>query len=101
MIAGRFRKREQPTVSLDGGEPLTSELRGHFRLACTNAATASVAAVDRIYGAGGTDSIYTSSPVERFFRDVHTVAAHVAMRPSTLADGGALLLGQEPGIPGF
>ena len=83
------------------GEPLTSELRGRFRLACTNAATASVAAVDRIYRAGGTDFIYTSSPVERLFRDVHTVAAHVAMRTSTLADGGALLLGQEPSMPGF
>ena len=83
------------------GEPLTSELRGRFRLACTNAATASVDAVDRVYRAGGTDSIYTSSPVERLFRDVHTVAAHVAMRPSTLADGGALLLGQRPGMPGF
>ena len=83
------------------GEPLTSELRGRFRLACTNAATSSVAAVDLVYRAGGTDSIYTSSPVERFFRDVHTVGAHVAMRPSTLADGGALLLGQEPGMPGF
>ena len=82
-------------------EPLTSELRGRFRLACTNAATASVDAVDMVYRAGGTDSIYTSSPVERLFRDVHTVAAHVAMRPSTFADGGALLLGQQPGIPGF
>ena len=83
------------------GEPLLSELRARFRLACTNAATASVAAADLAYRAGGTDSIYTSSPVERFFRDAHTVTAHVAMRPSTLADGGALLLGQEPGIPGF
>ena len=83
------------------GEPLTSELRARFRLACTNAATASVAAADLVYRAGGTDSIYTSSPVERLFRDAHTVAAHVAMRPSTLADGGALLLGQQPNIPGF
>ena len=83
------------------GEPLPSELRARFRLACTNVATSSVAAADLVYRAGGTDSIYTSSPVERFFRDAHTVAAHVAMRPSTLADGGALLLGQEPNIPGF
>ena len=83
------------------GEPLSSELRARYRLACTNAATASVAAADLAYRAGGTDSIYTSSPVERFFRDAHTVAAHVAMRPSTLADGGALLLGQQPNIPGF
>ena len=59
------------------------------------------ATVARVYGAGGTNSIYNSSPLERLFRDVHTVAAHVAMRPSTLADGGALLLGQQPGMPGF
>ena len=91
----------QVWAKITAGEPLTSELRGRFRLACTNAATASVAAVDRVYGAGGTDSIYSSSPVDRLFRDVHTVAAHVAMRPSTFADGGALLLGQQPGIPGF
>ena len=86
---------------INAGELLTSDLRARFRLACTNAATASVDAVDRVYRAGGTDSIYASSPVERLFRDVHTVAAHVAMRPSTLADGGALLLGQRPGMPGF
>ena len=91
----------QVWAKITAGEPLTTELRGRFRLACANAATASVAAADLVYRAGGTDSIYVSSPVERFFRDAHTVAAHVAMRPSSVADGGALLLGQEPRIPGF
>ena len=91
----------QAWAKITAGEPLTSELRARFRLAVTNAGTASVAAVDRVYRAGGTDSIYTSSPVERLFRDVHTVAAHVAMRPATLADGGALLLGERPNMPGF
>ena len=91
----------QVWAKITAGEPLTTELRARFRLACTNAATASVAAADLVYRAGGTDSIYTSSPAERFFRDAHTVAAHVAMRPSSVADGGALLLGQEPRIPGF
>lgn len=91
----------QVWAKITAGEPLTSELRARFRLACTNAATASVGAADLAYRAGGTDSIYTSSPVERFFRDAHTVAAHIAMRPSSVADGGALLLGQEPRIPGF
>ncbi len=91
----------QVWARITAGEPLTSEMRARFRLACTNAGTASVAAVDRVYRAGGTDAIYTSSPVERLFRDVHTVAAHVAMRPSTFADGGALLLGERPSMPGF
>ena len=91
----------QVWARITAGEPLTSELRARFRLAVTNAGTSSVDAVDRVYRAGGTDSIYTSSPVERLFRDVHTVAAHVAMRPATLADGGALLLGERPNMPGF
>ncbi len=91
----------QVWARITAGEPLTSELRARFRLACTNAGTASVEAVDRVYRAGGTDSVYVSSPVERLFRDVHTVAAHVAMRPATLADGGALLLGERPNMPGF
>ena len=91
----------QVWAKITASEPLSSELRARFRLACTNAGTASVDAVDRVYRAGGTDSVYTSSPVERLFRDVHTVAAHVAMRPSTFADGGALLLGERPNMPGF
>ena len=91
----------QVWARITAGEPLSSDLRARFRLACTNAGTASVDAVDRVYRAGGTESIYTSSPVERLFRDVHTVAAHVAMRPSTFADGGALLLGERPNMPGF
>ena len=60
----------QVWAKITAGEPLTSELRARFRLAVTNAGTASVDAVDRVYRAGGTDSIYTSSPVERLFRDV-------------------------------
>ena len=91
----------QVWAKITADEPLSSELRARFRLACTNAGTASVDAVDRVYRAGGTESIYVSSPVERLFRDVHTVAAHVAMRPATLADGGALLLGERPNMPGF
>ncbi len=91
----------QVWVKVTTGEPLTSELRGRFRLACTTAVTSSVAAVNLVYGAGGSSSIYVSSPLERLFRDVRTAAAHVANRPSTLADGGALLLGQEPGFKTF
>ena len=78
------------------GQPPTLELRARLRLACTNAVTASVAAVDRVYGAAGASSIYVSSSLERYFRDVHTAAAHAFLRPSTVADGGALLLGQRP-----
>jgi len=72
------------------------DLRGRFRTACTSAVTASVQAVDLAYATAGASSIYTSSDLERCFRDVHTAAAHAFVRPITLADGGKMLLGQEP-----
>ena len=72
------------------------DLRGRFRTACTSAVTASVQAVDLAYATAGASSIYTSSDLERCFRDVHTAAAHAFVRPITLADGGKMLLGEEP-----
>ncbi len=82
-------------------EEVPLELRGRFRLACTNAVSASVEAVNRVHGAAGASSIYVSSDLERYFRDVHTDGAHAFMRPSSLADGALLLLGQEPAIKIF
>lgn len=77
------------------------DLRGRLRTACTSAVTASIQAVDLAYAAAGATSIYTSSNLERCFRDVHTAAAHAFIRPATLADGGKLLLGQEPDFKMF
>ena len=83
------------------GEELSIKLRGRFRLACTNAVSASVEAVNRVHMAAGASAIYASSNLERCFRDVHTAAAHAFVRPTTLADGGLLLLGQEPAMKIF
>ncbi len=86
---------------VERGEPLPQELRARMRLAATNAMSASVAAVDQAYAAAGASSIYVSSSLERYFRDVHTAAAHAFVRPATLADGGAMLLGLRPSLPVF
>ena len=83
------------------GKDIPMDLRGRLRTACTSAVTASIQAVDLAYAAAGATSIYTSSELERCFRDVHTAAAHAFVRPATLADGGKLLLGQEPDIRMF
>ena len=72
-----------------------------MRLACTHAVAASVHAVDRAHSAAGASSIYSASPLDRCFRDVHSVAAHAFVRQTTMADGGQLLLGQEPAFRGF
>ena len=83
------------------GEELPRELRAAMRLACTHAVTASVQAADRAHSAAGATSIYSSSPIDGFFRDTHAVAAHAFVRQTTMADGGQLLLGQEPAFRVF
>ena len=83
------------------GEELPRDLRAAMRLACTHAVTASVQAVDRAHSAAGASSIYSASPIDRFFRDAHAVAAHAFVRQTTMADGGQLLLGQEPAFRVF
>ncbi len=83
------------------GKEIPMDLRGRLRTACTSAVTASIQAVDLAYAAAGATSIYSSSQIERCFRDVHTAAAHAFIRPPTLADGGKLLLGQEPDFKMF
>ena len=83
------------------GEELPRELRAGMRLACTHAVTASVQAVDRAHSAAGASSIHSASPLDRYFRDVHSVAAHAFVRQTTMADGGQLLLGQEPAFRVF
>ena len=86
---------------ISSGEELPRELRAGMRLACTHAVLASVDAVDRVHLAGGATSINSSSPIDRFFRDAHAVAAHAFVRQATMADGGQLLLGQEPAFRVF
>ena len=83
------------------GQELPQELRAAMRLACTHAVTASVEAADRAHAAAGASSIYSLSPIDRFFRDAHAVAAHAFVRRTTMADGGQLLLGQEPAFRVF
>ena len=83
------------------GEELPRELRAAMRLACTHAVQASVDAADRAHRAAGATSIYSASPIDRFFRDTHAVAAHAFVRQTTMADGGQLLLGQEPAFRVF
>ena len=91
-----YENLSQIWALVQDGKEVPMDLRGRFRTACTSAVTASVQAVDLAYATAGASSIYTSSDLERCFRDVHTSAAHAFIRPITLADGGKMLLGEEP-----
>jgi alkylation response protein AidB-like acyl-CoA dehydrogenase len=69
--------------------------RAALRVAATHAATESAAVVAAVYHAAGGSAIYTSSPLERRFRDAHALRAHMIVGPSTWELAGRVLLGAD------
>jgi indole-3-acetate monooxygenase len=83
------------------GAEITRPERARLRMAVSNAVTGAVQAVDMMYAAGGSSSIYASNPLDRHFRDIHTAAAHMLVNAATYVHGGRVLLGLEPENPNF
>jgi alkylation response protein AidB-like acyl-CoA dehydrogenase len=77
------------------------ECRAALRLACTQAAINAGQAVDLMFEAGGATSVYTSSSLERCFRDVHVAMQHVAVSSTSLELAGRVILGLDPGTARF
>jgi alkylation response protein AidB-like acyl-CoA dehydrogenase len=77
---------------------LTLDHRMKLRMASTHAIHAARDAVDFAYNAAGTTAIFESHPLERRFRDMHTVTQQVQGRLSHFETVGAYLLGAEPDL---
>jgi alkylation response protein AidB-like acyl-CoA dehydrogenase len=75
--------------------------RAALRLACTQAAINAGQAVDLMFEAGGATSVYTSSSLERCFRDVHVATQHIAVSSTSLELSGRVILGLDPGTARF
>lgn len=75
---------------------LSTETKADLRLAATNNAWSSVDAVQRLYHAGGGTSVYTTSDLERCFRDVHVPTQHIMVAQPTLEVLGKVALGIDP-----
>ncbi len=81
------------------GEKLSLEAKASLRLAAANATHKSVAAVDRLYQLGGGTSIYASSPLQRYFRDIHVTTQHIMVAAPIFEVTGKVLLGLDPKQP--
>jgi len=71
------------------------------RLAIVHAMHEAVRAVDLVFHAAGTNAVYTRSPLERYFRDVHVAVQHRAGLPGHFESAGKVLLGLRPADIGW
>ncbi len=83
------------------GRETTAEQRALVHLACSNACTASILAVEIVHTAAGTTANFTSSPLERCMRDVRVVPQHIMVSPQWTEVAGRVLLGLEGDRPFF
>ena len=88
-------------ATLAVGHQPTAGQRARFRLSMTHLHGACVQAVDLMYKTGGGSSLYATHPLDRHFRDIHTLNQHVIVSPKTYESAGRMLLGLEPGEPFF
>jgi alkylation response protein AidB-like acyl-CoA dehydrogenase len=86
----------QSWEAAQAGRELSVREMAVLRLARTHAVQAAVQAVDLMYTDAGGAAIYTHNPLERCFRDIHTVTQHVSMNPANYEVSGRVLLGLDP-----
>jgi len=87
---------EEAWQSTQAGREVPTRQRALLRLARANALAAGVQAVDLIYAAAGSASVYSNGVIDRCFRDVHVAAQHMALRAANYETCGAVLLGLPP-----
>ena len=82
-------------TDLVAGASITVAQRITVRMAATNAIHKAREAVDFAYNAAGATAIFHSHPLERRFRDIHTVTQQLQGRLSHFETVGAWMMGAE------
>lgn len=85
-------------IEAEKGNPLSVTARRDIRLSASHAARASVKVVDLMYNLGGGTSVYKTSPLQRYFRDVHVASQHMMIATPTMETVGRVLLGLETDV---
>jgi alkylation response protein AidB-like acyl-CoA dehydrogenase len=79
-----------------GATPAVADL-ARLRLAYVTAAEQLVRGVDLVRSAAGITAIFTGSPLERCWRDLHAVSQHFALSSAHFERIGKIRLGLDPG----
>jgi indole-3-acetate monooxygenase len=83
--------------SAQRGEPYPLKQRALLRIAITGAMNQALAVADFAYQAAGTNAIFEKGPLERRFRDIHTVSQQGQAHLANFEFAGKALLGIDPG----
>jgi alkylation response protein AidB-like acyl-CoA dehydrogenase len=75
------------------GNTLSLKQRVMLWLAATQATTAATQAVDLMFSAGGSASVYANSGLERCVRDIRAAGQHVTVAPGNYETAGQAFLG--------
>jgi alkylation response protein AidB-like acyl-CoA dehydrogenase len=79
------------------GHEITIAQRALLRLAATQAAGSAAQAIDLMYHTAGTSAIWDTSPLQRYFRDVHVLTQHAVLASPLYEIIGRVFLGLDPG----
>jgi indole-3-acetate monooxygenase len=96
LRAGRallYQTIEEAWQTVVASETLSIAQRALLFLAATQASQAATQAVDLMYTAGGSASIYANTGLERCLRDIRTASHHIAVAPGNYEMVGQALLG--------
>lgn len=64
-------------AQVSGGEPLTQMQRLEFRRNQVRAAQRVIASVDKVYSLAGSSAVWTTRPLESYWRDLRTASSHI------------------------
>ena len=102
LRAGRafmFQTVQEVWNKVVAGEKPTQHDKALVRLSACHATTASAQAIDLMYQAAGTGAIWDTSPLQRYFRDVHMITQHAVVASPISEVAGKILLGIETEFP--
>ncbi len=89
---------EKAWASATSSGAVSVELRRDLRMATTHAVQVAASVVDEMYKLGGGSSVYKTSRLQRYFRDIHVATQHIMVAPQTFETVGSLLFGLETDV---
>jgi alkylation response protein AidB-like acyl-CoA dehydrogenase len=94
-----YEVAEEMMASVKAGQPVSEDLEARRRLACSNAGSSCIQAVDRLFALAGSTPVYSGHRLERLLRDIHTAGQHLFVSPVWWEKTGQYYFGLGLGMP--